>query len=93
MHLLGKRTFAFANTGYKAFRERYASSSSWQYTETLQLKPSATMGQDSHEKPLDLSTWTADQLIARVTFLEQRLKEQTAKFVSAFIPRRIVLIV
>lgn len=86
MRLLGKGTFAITNCRRGAFRLRYASLPSWQYTKTLQLKPSATMGEDSYEKPSDLSTWTTDQLIARVTSLEQRLKEQTAKCVSLDVP-------
>lgn len=93
MHLLGKRIFALGNIGCGPFRERYASSTSWQYTKTLQLKSSATMGEDSYEEPPDWSTWTTDQLIARVISLEQRLKEQTAKCVSPVSPLRTVLIV
>lgn len=82
MHLLGKRAFAFTNSGCGAFRARYASSPSWQHTKILQLKPSATMGEESYQEPIDLSTWTTDQLIARITSLEQRLKEQTVKCVK-----------
>ncbi|CAF9923638.1 MAG: hypothetical protein ALECFALPRED_002513 [Alectoria fallacina] len=40
------------------------------------------MGEQLHEKPPDLSTWNPDQLIARVAFLEQQLKEQTLKYNS-----------
>lgn len=40
------------------------------------------MGERSHEEQPDLSAWSADQLIARVTFLEQQLKEQAAKCVD-----------
>lgn len=86
MHLVGKRTFAFTNSRCGAFCAQYASSPFWQHTKTLKLKTFATMGEDSYEEPLDLSTWTNDQLIARVTFLEQRLKEQTAKCVSPDVP-------
>ena len=39
------------------------------------------MGERNRQQPPDLSTWTTDQLIARVTLLEQQLKEQTAKCV------------
>ena len=31
------------------------------------------------EESPDMATWGADQLIARVKFLEQQLKEQTTK--------------
>lgn len=93
MHLLGKRTFGFANSiGCKAFFEQYASSSYRQNTETRRLTPSATMGEQPFEKPPDLSTWSADELIARVNFLEQQLKEQTAKCVSANAPLQTSLI-
>ncbi|CAD6578698.1 MAG: hypothetical protein ASARMPRED_008807 [Alectoria sarmentosa] len=40
------------------------------------------MGEQLDEKPPDLSTWNPDQLIARVAFLEQQLKEQTLKYNS-----------
>lgn len=83
MQLLGKRSIStkFPNIGYKFFCEQYASLSSWQYTETRSLMASATMGEQPFEKPPDLSTWSADQLITRVISLEQQLKEQTAKCV------------
>ena len=84
MHFLDKRIVALANLRCGPFRERHASSASWQYTKTLQLKSSATMGEHSYEEPPDLSTWTTDQLIARVISLEQRLKEQTAKCVEPY---------
>lgn len=79
MHLLLKRTFVLANIGCKAFYEQHASSFSCQYTQTRRLKLFATMGEQVDEEPPDLSTWSADQLLARVTLLEQQLKEQTAK--------------
>ena len=92
MHLLGKRTLGFINTGGKSICEQYARSFSWQCTETRRLKSSATMGEQLHEKPPDLSTWNPDQLIARVAFLEQQLKEQTLKCVSANAPLQTILI-
>lgn len=82
MHLLGKRTFELTNINCKALCKRYASSSSCQYTEARRLQPSATMG-EQHKKPADLSTWSADQLIARVISLEQQLKEQSVKCVGS----------
>lgn len=92
MYLQGKRNFRLAIIAYKGVREQYASSSSWQCTESRRLKPLATMGEQLYEKPPDLSTWSADQLIARVTFLEQQLKEQTAKCVSLMVPLQTILI-
>ena len=41
------------------------------------------MGDRLYDEPSNLSTWSADQLISRVTFLEQQLKEQTAKCVAS----------
>ena len=81
MSLLAKRTSKSANVAFKPFCKHHVSSSSWQYTEIQQPKPSATMGEQLLQEPLDLSTWSADQLIARVTFLEQQLKEQAVKCV------------
>ena len=93
MRLLGKRTFALANVGIKYLRKQHvSSSSSWQCTEVPQLTSSATMAEPNCQEPADLSTWTTDQLIARVTLLEQQLKEQTAKCVHAGGPLETVLI-
>ena len=50
------------------------------------------MGEPNCQEPPDLSTWTTDQLIARVTLLEQQLKEQSAKCVHAGGPLETVLI-
>lgn len=82
MHLLGKRNCVSTHLGCRTFFKKYASSSAWRYTETRPLKPSATMGEPFHEETTDLSTWRADQLIARVNLLEQQLEEQTAKYLS-----------
>lgn len=81
MRLLAKRTPQFANLhfGVKPLCMHYVSSFFKQYSEIQQLKPSATMGEQLLQEPPDLSTWSVDQLIARVTFLEQQLKEQTLK--------------
>lgn len=83
MRLLAKRTSQFANlhVGFKPNCMHYVSSSFRQYTEIQQLKPSATMGEQLLQEQPDLTTWSADQLIARVTFLEQQLKEQALKCV------------
>ena len=82
LHLLGKWTFGFANVESKALLntyKQYAPTLSSYCTETRRLKPLTTMSEEHHVEPPDLSTWSADQLIARVTFLEQQLKEQTVK--------------
>ena len=93
MRLLGKRTFAFANVGIGHSCKQHASSSSaWQCAKIQQLTASTTMGEPSCPEPLDLSTWTTDQLIARVNLLEQQLKEQTAKCVHPCGPLETVLI-
>ena len=76
---LSERTIAFAPTGRRILCGQYALSRSRQYTATRQIKPSATMDQPLCEESPDLSTWGADQLIARVKSLEQQLKEQTTK--------------
>lgn len=84
MRLLAKRTSQFANLhiGFKPVCIHHVSYSFQQYsTEIQQLKPSATMGEQLLQEQPDLTTWSADQLIARVTFLEQQLKEQTVKCV------------
>ena len=91
MRLLGKHTFAFANVGVKHLRKQHVSSSS-SCTEIQPLTSSATMAEPNCQEPPDLSTWTTDQLIARVTRLEQQLKEQTAKCVHAGGPLETVLI-
>ena len=92
MRLLGKRTFAFANVRNGHSCKQHASSSSyWQSTEIQQLKPTATMGEPDGQEP-DLSTWTTDQLIARVALLEQQLKDQTAKCAHPSEPLGTVLI-
>ena len=88
MNLLGRRTFALATIEY----ERHVPLSSWQYTNTRPHKPFATMAGQLHDKTADLSTWSADQLIARVIFLEQQLKEQTAKCVNLYAPLQTILI-
>ena len=85
MHLLGKRTFELANINCQSLCKRYASSSSCRFTEARRLQPSATMG-EQHKEPADLSLWSANQLIARVVFLEQQLKEQSAKCVGSIAP-------
>lgn len=92
MHLRGKRTFKFANLNHKALWKHYASSSFQQYTGIPHFKPSATMDQQLLQEPPDLSTWSADQLIARVNFLEQQLKEQTLKCVCPSAQSKTVLI-
>ena len=93
MRLLGKRTFAFANVDIKNISKQHASSSSpWQCTENQQLPSSTTMGEPNCQEPPDLSAWTTDQLIARVTLLEQQLKEQSAMCVHAGGPLETVLI-
>ena len=82
MRLLAKRTFHFTNlhVRVKPLCMRYVSPSSFkQYSDIQQLKPSATMDEQLLQEPPDLSTWTVDQLTARVTFLEQQLKDQTLK--------------
>lgn len=92
MRLLAKRTFGVANVGYKSLLKQCASSSSCQYIETPRLEPSATMSEPISEESPDLSKWSADQLIARVAFLERQLKEQTAKCVRLNAPLRTILI-
>ena len=92
MRLLGKRTFAFANVGFRNFCKQHASTPSWQSTGIQQLASSAAMGEPDCQEPPDLSTWTTDQLIARVNLLDQQLKEQTAKCVHPRGPLETVLI-
>ena len=81
MRLLVKPTLGLAHTRLGFFCKQYAFLSSWQCPETQQLKSSATMGEQVSQEPPDLSTWSTDQLIARVNSLEQQLKEQTVKCV------------
>ena len=83
MLLLSERTIAFVPTGHKFLCGHYALSRSRQYTATRRLKSSTTMDEQLCEESPDLSTWGADQLIARVKFLEQQLKEQTTKYVNS----------
>lgn len=92
MRFLAKRTSDFASVGCKPLCMHYVSSSFQQYKEIQQPKPSATMGEKLLQEPPDLSTWSADQLIARVNFLEQQLKEQTLKCVSPSAQSKTVLI-
>ena len=83
MHLLGKRTLVFANAGYKTLCNQYALSSSRHCSEIRPPEASDAMDEELCEEPSELSTWSADQLIARVKSLEQQLKDQTAKSVSS----------
>ena len=92
MLLLYERTIAFAPTGRKILCGHYALSRLRQYTATRRLKSSATMDEPLCEESPDMSTWGADQLIARVKFLEQQLKEQTTKCVDPEAPLHPVLI-
>ena len=79
MLLLSERTIAFALTGRKIICGHYASSRARQFTATRRLQLSTTMDEPLCEESPDLSTWGNDQLIARVKFLEEQLKEQTKK--------------
>ena len=79
MNFLSERTIAFAPTGRQLLCGHYASSRSRQYTAIRRAKPSTTMDEPLCEESPDFSTWGADQLIARVKFLEEQLKEQTIK--------------
>jgi len=49
----------------------------WQWREIGGLRPNATMEQQ------DYSKWNTDDLIKRVTSLEQQLKEQTTEWANA----------
>ena len=92
MLLLSERTIAFALTGRRVLYGHHALSRSRQYTAARQIKPSATMDEQLCAESPDLSTWGADQLIARVKFLEQQLKEQTTKCVISEASPQSVLI-
>ena len=79
MLLLSERTIAFAPIGRKTLCWHNASLRSRQFTATRRLKPSIAMAEPLCEESPDMSMWGADQLIARVKFLEEQLKEQTTK--------------